>query len=217
MDFILREIPATNWQTILIITCLVLLVVAKGINTVFFSDFMLLFTTNKYIISYQKINKLSSLFNATLILFQVLSISLFLYVCFDVFEWKVPPNEITLYTKIAIIYTVVVICKILVEKIIGAIFSIDAIIDEYLFYKISYRNLMAVILLPVAIIFIYSLPPSKSAFIILFVLLAIVNCILLFSFYKKNEKIIFNYFFYFILYLCTLEIAPYFIVYKLIN
>ncbi|WP_025743404.1 DUF4271 domain-containing protein [Aquimarina pacifica] len=217
MDFILREIPSTNWQTILIVACMSLLAIARGVNVLLFSDFIMLFNTNKYIISHQKINKLSSLFNSLLVLFQVLSISLFLYLCFDVFGWQVAPNESTLFIKIAIIYTVVVVCKILIEKIIGAIFSIDDLIDEYLFYKISYRNLLGVILLPIVVVFTYTLPPSKPVFLVLFVLLGIGNSVLLVSFYKKNEKIIFNYMFYFILYLCTLEIAPYFILYKLIN
>ena len=217
MEYILREITSTNWLTILIIACLALLVVAKSVNTVRFSDFIMLFSNSKYIISHQKLNKLSSLFNAVLLLFQVVSVSLFLYLCFDVFEWKVTSGEITLYFKILIIYTVIVICKLLIEKIIATIFSIDSIIDAYLFYKVSYRNFMGVILLPVNILFIYTVQPSKIAFIILLVLLMILNTIVLISFYKKNEIVILNYLFYFILYLCALEIAPYFILYKLIS
>ncbi|WP_109434376.1 MULTISPECIES: DUF4271 domain-containing protein [Aquimarina] len=217
MEYILREITPTNWLTILIMACLMLLVTAKGVNTLRFSDFIMLLGNNKYIISNQKQNKLSSLFNAILLLFQVVSVSLFIYLCFDVFKWNVAPNEITLYFKIAILYTVIVVCKLLIEKIIAAIFSIDSIIDEYLFYKVSYRNFMGVILLPVNIIFIYAVHPSKIAFIILLISLSILNIIVLVSFYKKNENVILNYLFYFILYLCALEIAPYFILYKLIS
>ncbi|TSE04244.1 DUF4271 domain-containing protein [Aquimarina algiphila] len=217
MEYILREITPTNWFTILIMACLMLLVTAKGVNTLRFSDFIMLLGNNKYIISNQKQNKLSSLFNAILLLFQVVSVSLFIYLCFDVFKWNVAPNEITLYFKIAILYTVIVVCKLLIEKIIAAIFSIDSIIDEYLFYKVSYRNFMGVILLPVNIIFIYAVNPSKIAFVILLISLSILNIIVLVSFYKKNENVILNYLFYFILYLCALEIAPYFILYKLIS
>ncbi len=217
MEFILREITSTNWLTIIITVCLMLLAAAKGVNMLRFTDFMMLFSNSKYIISYQKLNKLSSLFNAILLLFQIVSVSLFLYLCFGVFEWQVVPNQITLYFKIAIIYTVIVICKLLIEKIVATIFSIDSIIDEYLFYKVSYRNFMGVILLPINIVFIYALQPSIIAFIILLILLIILNTIMLVSFYKKNENIILNHLFYFILYLCALEIAPYFILYKLIS
>ncbi len=216
MEFITREIISTNWLTILIVFCLTLLAIAKGINSFRFYDFVGLFSNNKYIISYQKPNKLSSIFNVVLLLLQIASVSLFIYICFDVFEWQTTPVEVTLYFKISIIYTVIVICKLLIEKIIATIFSIDAIIDEYLFYKVSYRNFIGLLLLPINIIFIYSIHPSKIVFIILFVAMAVLNTIVLISFYRKNENTILNHLFYFILYLCALEIAPYFILYKLI-
>ncbi len=216
MEFIIREITGNNWLTILIVTCLALLTMAKGVNSLLFSDFILLFSNNKYIISYQKPNKLSSLFNVILLVVQFISVSLFLYLCFDVFKWDVAPDRIMLYFKIIIIYTVIVICKLLIEKIIAAVFSIDVIIDEYLFYKVSYRNFMGVLLLPLNIIFIYTLEPSEVIFTILFLVLVVLNLIVLISFYKKNENVILNHMFYFILYLCALEIAPYFILYKLI-
>ncbi len=217
MEYIVREITSTNWLTILIMVCLMLLAIAKGVNTFRFSDFTMLLSNNKYIISHQKQNKLSTLFNAILLLFQVASVSLFIYLCFGVFKWEVAPNEITLYFKIAILYTVIVVFKLLIEKIIATIFSIDSIIDEYLFYKVSYRNFMGFILLPVNIIFIYAIQPSEIVFITLLISLSILNIIVLISYYKKNESIILNYLFYFILYLCALEIAPYFILYKLIS
>ncbi|MEW7289885.1 DUF4271 domain-containing protein [Aquimarina sp. 2304DJ70-9] len=216
MEFITREITSTNWLTILIVFCLVLLAIAKGINALRFYDFVALFSNNKYIISYQKPNKLSSLFNVVLLLLQITSVSLFIYICFDVFEWRATPIEITLYFKISILYTVIIICKLLIEKIVATIFSIDAIIDEYLFYKVSYRNFIGLLLLPINIIFIYSIQPSKIAFIILFAAIVVLNIIVLISFYRKNENTILNHMFYFILYLCALEIAPYLILYKLV-
>ncbi len=217
MEFITREIASTNWLTILFLVCIGLLVTAKGLNALRFSDFIMLFSNNKYIISYQKPNKLSSPFNAVLLVLQIASVSLFLFLCFDVFEISVASSEIMLFFKIAIIYTVIVLFKLLVEKIIGTIFSIDNIIDEYLFYKVSYRNFMGVLLLPINIVFVYAFQPTKIICIILFVLLVVLNLIVLISFYRKNENIILNHLFYFILYLCALEIAPYFILYKLIK
>lgn len=216
MEIITRNIIANNWLTILIIACLVLLSVAKRINSLSFSNFMMLLSNNKYIISYQKPNRLSTSFNSVLLLFQIISASLFLYLCFNVFDSQVTSSEINLYFKILIIYTVVVICKLLIEKIIGTIFAIDTIIDEYLFYKVSYRNFMGVVLLIANILFIYTFTPSKIALIVLVIALLVLNTIVLISFYKKNENIILNHKFYFILYLCALEIAPYFILYKLI-
>ncbi|GAA4273435.1 DUF4271 domain-containing protein [Aquimarina gracilis] len=217
MEIITREILSTNWLTILFLISLGLLVTAKGLNSLRFSDFMMLFNNNKYIISYQKPNKLSSPFNAVLLILQIASASLFIFLCLHVFELELASFEITLFFKITIVYGVTIMFKLLVEKIVATIFSIDDIIDEYLFYKISYRNFMGVILLPINIVFVYALQPTKIIFIVLFALLLILNLIVLISFYRKNENVILNHLFYFILYLCALEIAPYFILYKLIK
>ncbi|MDH7446022.1 DUF4271 domain-containing protein [Aquimarina sp. 2201CG14-23] len=216
MEIITREIISTDWITIVIIVCFSLLAIAKLVNSIQFSDFVMLFNTNKYIVLHQKGNKLSTPFNGLLMLVQILSVSLFLYLCLDVLEWQTDTINITLYFKIATLYLVVLICKILVEKIISTIFSIETLIEDYLFYKISYRNFLGVFLLPLNLLFIYTAKPSKIVLIILVVSLLILNLIVLFSIYKKNENIILNHSFYFILYLCALEIAPYFMLYKLI-
>ncbi|WP_366141981.1 DUF4271 domain-containing protein [uncultured Aquimarina sp.] len=185
-------------------------------NSARFSEFVMLFNTNKYIVLNQKGNKLSTFFNGILILVQVLSVSLFIYLCLDVLQWQSDIINITLYLKIASLYLFVLICKILVEKIISTIFSIEILIEDYLFYKLSYRNFLGVILLPLNLLFIYTTKPSKIVLIVLIASLVILNLIILFSIYKKNENIILNHSFYFILYLCALEIAPYFMLYKLI-
>ncbi|WP_366894051.1 DUF4271 domain-containing protein [uncultured Aquimarina sp.] len=216
MEVITREIISTDWITIVILLCFALLATAKLMNSARFSEFVMLFNTNKYIVLNQKGNKLSTFFNGILILVQVLSVSLFIYLCLDVLQWQSDMINITLYLKIASLYLFVLICKILVEKIISTIFSIEILIEDYLFYKLSYRNFLGVILLPLNLLFIYTTKPSKIVLIVLIASLVILNLIILFSIYKKNENIILNHSFYFILYLCALEIAPYFMLYKLI-
>ncbi|WP_367183196.1 DUF4271 domain-containing protein [uncultured Aquimarina sp.] len=216
MEVITREIISTDWITIVILMCFVLLATAKLMNSARFSEFVMLFNTNKYIVLNQKGNKLSTFFNGILILVQVLSVSLFIYLCLDVLQWESGTVDMILYLKIAALYFFVLISKILIEKIVSTIFSIEILIEDYLFYKVSYRNFLGVILLPLNLLFIYTAKPSKIVLIALLVCLLILNLMILFSVYKKNENIILNHSFYFILYLCALEIAPYFMLYKLI-
>ncbi|SEK92002.1 protein of unknown function [Aquimarina amphilecti] len=216
MKVIVREIIATDWITIVIMTSIILLASARLMNSVRFSEFIMLFNTNKYVVINQKGNKLSTFFNGVLMLVQILSISLFAYLSVEAFQWQGDHIDMMLYFKIAALYLFVVICKILVEKIISTIFSIETLIEDYLFYKISYRNFLGVILLPLNLLFVYSVKPSKIVVIVLIVSLLILNLIILFSVYRRNENVILNNLFYFILYLCALEIAPYFMLYKLI-
>ncbi|WP_108804889.1 DUF4271 domain-containing protein [Aquimarina sp. Aq107] len=216
MKFIARELISTDWITIVIMVSITLLASAKLINSIRFSEFIMLFNTNKYVVVNQKGNKLSTFFNSVLILAQILSISLFAYLCIEAFQWQGDSIDMMFYFKIASLYLFVFICKILIEKIISTIFSIETLIEDYLFYKISYRNFLGVILLPLNLLFVYSVKPSKIVMIILIVSLLLLNLIILFSVYRRNENVILNNLFYFILYLCALEIAPYFMLYKLI-
>ncbi len=216
MEIITREITSTNWITIVIVSCFGLLAIAKTLNTVQFSDFIMLFNNNKYIVLNHKGNRLSTLFNGVLLLVQTLSISLFIYICVTSFQFQTESKEQLLFLKISTLYLIILVCKILIEKIVASIFSIETLIEDYLFYKISYRNFLGVLLLPLNLLFIYTIQPSEITLMILLSLMAVLNSIVLFSVYKKNEKVILNQLFYFILYLCTLEIAPYFILYKLI-
>ncbi len=216
MDSILREITTNDWITIVMLLCVTLLAVAKYMNSVLFVDFIDLFTTNKYIVLTNKGNKLSSLFNVVLMTVQILSISLFMYICVDILKIKDTASGVVFFLKIAAFYALISIFKILIEKIVATIFSIEILIDNYLFYKVSYRNFLGILLLPFNLLFVYSIQPSKILLLVMLITLLVLNLIVLILVYKKNENVILNHLFYFILYLCTLEIAPYFILYKLI-
>lgn len=92
-------------------------------------------------------------------------------------------------------------------------YSIDAIVNQYLYKKLSYRNVMALGLGIVDLIFFYMLSPTELSMAICLLLLIFSNVIALYAIYKKMGVLITGHFSYFILYLCALEIAPYIILY----
>jgi len=59
--------------------------------------------------------------------------------------------------------------------------------------------------------------PSKAIIYTAIVLLLIINLIGFITSFKMHQKLILNNLFYFILYLCALEIAPYIILYEFIS
>lgn len=216
LESIVRQTNYLNWVTITLVLNLSLLAIAKTTNPIEFQHFIRLFKTSKYIVLGQKQSKLTSLFNVLLTLFQLLSASIFLFICIDTFFEEHFTINRNLFFSIFIFYSIFFICKILTEKTIGVIFSIEQTINEYLFHKISYRNFFGILLFPFELFFIYTAKPSKITLLICLCILIILNVTSLFSAYKKNENLILGQLFYFILYLCTLEITPYFILYKLI-
>ena len=56
--------------------------------------------------------------------------------------------------------------------------------------------------------------PNKAIVLTFIILLTVINTIGLLTSYKSNLNLIKRDFFYFILYLCALEIGPYIILYK---
>ena len=95
--------------------------------------------------------------------------------------------------------------------------NMDKIVDIYLFQKLSYRNYIAILVFPFTLLLIYTFTISDLWVygIVSFILFA--NLTGIFNIFRQYQKLISANWFYFILYLCALEIAPYFILYKLIT
>jgi hypothetical protein len=109
---------------------------------------------------------------------------------------------------------VFILIKVLLERLIGSLFEIDKLIDQYLFQKISYKNLLGLVLIPINLLLIFSFKPGLILLYIIVILLGLINIMGLITTIKTNQSIIKQNLFYFILYLCALEIAPYIILYK---
>jgi hypothetical protein len=114
-------------------------------------------------------------------------------------------------------YNILIGVKYLTEKIIGEVFNISTFLDNYVFYKITYKNFLAILVLPILFIFTYGGVNTPIFGYLFLAVWAVANILVLSKYYSKNQKLVFGNWFYFILYLCTLEIAPYFILYKVVT
>ncbi|PTT01953.1 DUF4271 domain-containing protein, partial [Flavobacterium sp. HMWF030] len=103
--------------------------------------------------------------------------------------------------------------KFLIEKIVATSFNIDEFADLFNLQKVTYRTYIGVLILPInAVLFYYDNIPK----IIPLAIIGISLCISLYSYYisiKTYQNAIISKLFYFILYLCALEIAPYYFMY----
>jgi len=70
--------------------------------------------------------------------------------------------------------------------------------------------------LPINVLLLYAITPTKWLLIISIGLIILINSVGLVTTFKNHQKLILNNLFYFILYLCALEIGPYLILYKII-
>ena len=81
----------------------------------------------------------------------------------------------------------------------------------------NYKNFIGIVLIPINMILVYAVEPTEKLIYGFLIGLLVLNFIGFLSTFKSYQKLILSNFFYFILYLCALEIGPYIILYKLFN
>ncbi|QED38746.1 DUF4271 domain-containing protein [Antarcticibacterium arcticum] len=217
MEALERYSTSNDLLTIIIVLILLLLVISRKLFQQRFEDFISLFSSGKYLVIKNREHKALFGFNVLMLLIHILSVSLFLFMLYRFFLNPRETETEVLFLRIFTAYSFFILLKITVEKIIANVFDIDETADNYLFIKHTYRNLISLILLPFTIFLIYA--PHQSAWIIYSLVIGIFIGIIfaLFRIIKKNQGLISRNWFYFILYLCALEITPYVILYKLIT
>ena len=216
MEAIERYSTSNDLLTLIILLVLVLLVLARKMFPYRFEDFTSLITSGKFLVIKSKEYKAMFGFNVIMLISHILSISVFLYVLYRYFI-GIENNSGVILLRIITAYSFFVLLKITVEKIIANVFDIDEAIDTYLYQKHTYRNFISLFLFPVSIILVYSQNPQPWVF---YTTAALYLITIIFSYSRviqKNMNIATRNWFYFILYLCALEITPYIILYKLIT
>ena len=211
----LRDVTSNELFTILIGIGIVFIALAKLLHPKRFNDFVFILGDFKYLKIYAREQKFLDGFDGLLFVNLIISSSIFILIIYQLILGEIDVS-ISLVFNLVVGIGIFVLIKVLIERLIGSLFEIDVLIDQYLFQKISYKNFIGVILLPVNALLIYSFTAStKIVFAILFFLF-IISVIGLITSFKAHQNLIKKNFFYFILYLCALEIAPYLIIYKAI-
>ncbi|MHA7942763.1 DUF4271 domain-containing protein [Formosa sp. 3Alg 14/1] len=212
----LREVTYNEMFTILIMVGLIAITIAKVAFTNRFNDFAGILTRSKYLNIYSRDQKLLDWFDALLFLNFIISTAIFIFICFKALsdQIKVGPD---ILPRFILGIGVFLIIKALFERLVANLFNIDDIIDNYIFQKTSYKNFFGILLIPVNAFLIYGLTPSKTILYIILPILLMVLMVSLGTSLKRYQKLIKPNLFYFILYLCTLEIAPYVFLYKFVT
>jgi hypothetical protein len=211
----IRAIPSNEIFTLLLLVGLIVIAMAKLIAPKRFTDFTLVVINSKYLNIYARDQKFFDNFDALLFGNLILSGSVFGYIGYQHF-YHVSNISINLMFKIAVGISVFILIKVLLERLLGSIFSMDDLIDQYVFQKISYKNFLGLILLPINALLLFTFSPTTQLIYGFLAFLVLVNFIGLITSFKRHLNLIKNNLFYFILYLCALEIAPYLFLCKIL-
>lgn len=209
----LRPTSTNDFFILLIVVSLVFVAIAKLLFEKRFNHFASILINSSYLKIYSKDQKFIDLFDGLLFLNLVFSASIFGFICYNTLFESIEMSVVLIF-KLMFGIGAFILIKVLLERLIGSLFSIDNLMDKYQFQKTSYKNYLGLVLIPINVLLLYSVTPNKAIVLTIIILLTIINTIGLLTSYKSNLNLIKRDFFYFILYLCTLEIGPYIILYK---
>lgn len=208
MNPILRTPETLDWITLIIFGSLLFVLIAKSLYYVRFLNFIVLPFNNKYIFMYNKKERLLHWFHVLFSIFQVINTSLFLFFLYQNYNQSASHQYSYIYPLALLGFFLFLAAKTALQLTNGFIFGSQTIFSEIIFKKTSYLNYGGILFFLANILLAYvNISPKVVIFTAIFLFLGI-NIIGWVLVLKNYQNFFANYFFYFILYLCTLEIAP---------
>lgn len=208
MESVVRVFENIDWITIVLGLSLLILILNKLFFYARFMSFISLPFNNKYIFIYGRKDIIFNWFNILWSLFMGLNLTLFLYHTFKILEFLKTQSAILTYLTIFGLLVLFFIIKIALQLINAQIFNSNTIIEQYIFKKISYLNYSSLIMFFTNTLLAYVLPGSMFIVYIALIFIIVINIFGWVNLLKTHRNFITSNFFYFILYLCALEISP---------
>lgn len=214
MDLLFTERVVENkdWATVLFVLCFVLLAINKTIFEVRFNEFIRLGISDKYIKIYKDSGNMQSWFTISMFLVQLISFAFLIQIIMSYYGYTTKTNWIS-YIQIITLLGVFILSKYLIEKIIATSFNIEEFNEQFNLQKVNYRTYIGLLVLPLNLVLFYNDFPSKNLILGIIITILTINIATYTLTLKIYQNSILSKLFYFILYLCTLEIAPYYFMY----
>ncbi len=197
--------------------CLILVTLARSGYTHRFTDLLRLFQTETFFSGTKKEISYWHPLNLLLTLLQVVSIPLFIYLIYGYYRGWPAASQPFVYIQILAGYVVFFGVKNSLEYAVIWILNLRSHLTIYTFKKYTYRNVFGILLFVLSCFLAYA---SSYNTLILYISLSIFGLFFLISlinFIANYKSQIIGHPFYFILYFCALELAPYYLVFKTID
>ena len=207
-----RIIENKDWATVLFVLAFAIIAITKSVFENRFTDFAKLLYSDKYIKVYRDNSHLMSGFTIALFFVQVISVAFFIQLSMANFGYASKTDWIQ-YIQITTFLVFFILSKFLIEKIIATSFNMEEFVEQFNLQKVTYRTYIGLFILPINVILFYYDNISRNFLLIIVAIVLIINALTYLVSIKNYQNIIFSKLFYFILYLCTLEIAPYYFMY----
>tara|TARA_R110002073_G_scaffold123234_2_gene266854 strand:+ start:36431 stop:37072 length:642 start_codon:yes stop_codon:yes gene_type:complete len=212
MQAIERELISNNWVVLLFISGLLLMFLLKLFNAEKMKGYSLSIFNKGFVeIESQEKSSNFSLFNIAFTAFSFLSISLSLYFLLNQYSERAIFSFLD-YTRVSSYVLIYMLGRFILETFLMNLLEVKELLGYFFLSKRSYLYSISTGLLFLNAIYFYGFP--KTTLLLVGVILLFTTRLLLILI--NNKKLIVKELFYFILYLCAFEIAPLFILFKLI-
>ncbi len=212
-----RFIVSHDWITIIFLVVLILISLAKYLYNERFDKLFSLYYSDKYYTEYSNSKPLIfNFFHGLLLLVIIFNISLLVFYLLRSYNLMETTYDFLFYLKVLLVTVLFILLRYITGVFLGAVFEKTEQQNHLTFLKINNLGLMTIYLFPLLLIINYS-PYSLQKFLVTFVALIL----LIFASIRlinilRNDRLNFNTYFYLFLYLCTLEITPFIVSYKLL-
>jgi hypothetical protein len=207
----------TNWITIVMLILFGMLVLAHYLYENRFLKLLRLFNSKQYIFDYvKKVSTIFHPFNILLLAFNILSFSLLILKFVLYLDPYLVTQQYLIFIKINFAIMAFYSVRYSFGKLISILLSVENLQEKLTFLKTSYLIKVSILIFP-SLIILYFFRYWNDI-----LLLSILIMTLIYLLYKylqilvQNQKIIFRNLYYFILYLCALEIIPFLFIYKIL-
>ncbi|MEN1785124.1 MAG: DUF4271 domain-containing protein [Bacteroidota bacterium] len=217
MNTIYRYIPDTDWMTIILLFGLLLLAAGRSFFGDSFKTFLVVPFSNSYFALSKKKSKMVRGFHWVLCLFQILNVSLFVVLItttlLDTTFAATPKVFGIILAGLAVFLTL----KVVLQMGNGLFFDNQGLMTDIIFQKLTFFNYGGLISFVGNIFLIFIFQGNTALVYLMLFFLVLINGIGLVHILRNYQNLIVYKKFYFILYLCTLEIAPLAILISYIN
>ena len=208
LAIMVRDYILFDGFTIIIIINILLIAITKTLNNSKFKYFLQIYLNNSFLKFYSNENNYLSNFNVLLNINFIISTSMFVTIVLSYISFDKISFDISIFFKILFWLILFIHIKYLFEMLIGWAFNINKFVTSFNTQKTSFNKFIGIIIVLLNSLAVYTFPNSLIFLKISIFIVATLYLIGVYKVIRLNDNLILSNIFYFILYLCTLEIVP---------
>jgi len=210
----IRDILLKDAFTVIILSLIIIITLIKYNNHKKFNSLLKIFWNSSYLKKYKYEKVTYYPFDYFLQINFVISLGLFVFIYNVTYNGNRLSFNFLEFLDIIQIIVAFLVLKNLTELVISWFFNIQWLTNLYLNEKINYNSLIGLIILPINVLILYFFNPSINVLFIFIYIILLLKLAAYINSFILHQKTIKKSWFYFILYLCTLEIIPYLLLYN---